>query len=540
MKYKGFTNLPVIIVAAFLIGSVSVSVAKSYNVYSAASERVNLTKLGQQLVENELDRIRSLNYDDVNWKKREASNSIDGFDYEIIVGKEYREDIGNTVMKHKPYTLNVYAGDENKALLSVSSEKVSRWYKSGSFDSSNSGIYDESGEKHEGTIKKTGPGSGYVFLKKGAKVIGDVEVYSETNGDLYIYGEIGIKGRKITIRQVGPKTASGYIRIDNTCKIFGDVEIENSSNGGLIIGMDLPRGYKISKRGSGTGYLKLHSNCVVGNNVVFYNDSSGAILVDNNVHVSDNLQIKRAGSSDALLVIDDNAVVRESFDINMDGNGKVYLLSYIRNTNLVINCRGSKNKIFKIHCDKLYGNVTFINESNGTLESFGSMTDGSVLTLKGSGNGGLKSFAAVDGKPIIINDTGGEIYFGSIVNLNSNNIISKIGTGKAPFTVHHGSFKGRFILDSNIDGGLFVIEGGIDPCVDNYRYPIMYDGVYVVCRGVGFNKVRFAWGLEVLGKVNIDFGDNKYEAFQRGNYNNGYEGCVNKVLEDGYTWKCTW
>ena len=529
--HKGFAELPVAVMSAALIGMVIVTSAAGYNLYDGAAVKVLQLRMARALADDEAERIRSAGYDDVVKIEKLNGKLSNGYVKEVALGKEYREDIGNSVLKHKPVTINVYDSESSFfPLVSVKTEKVSRWYKSGTFDKSDNGIYDETGEQHNGSIKKTGNGTGYVFLKKGAKINGDVEIYDETNGDIYISNSIGTSGKKTLIRHVGPSTGSGYIRLAESCTINGTVTFENSSNGGLIIETDIPDGTHIAKLGNGTGYLKLAKGSSFGKNVKVTNESSGPIVVNKNLNNYSHLI--RTGTSDGLLIM--NGYINGTIGVNMNDGGKLTMqASFYDGTN--INYSSSTNKALLVEGYRISGTISFVNDSKGNVAFYGKAGDGAKLLVSGSGNGKTQFYGILEGTGRIINDTSGYVYISSPVTLHDGKTIRKIGGGSGFLGLYDAEIKGDFTLDSDWSGQC-ISGGGVDPGVQKRVYPIFEDGVYVYARGKGVGRVRFAWKLNVLGRVNIDVTKNPTSSWGAGYYNNPGSGNVSQTLKDGYTY----
>ena len=529
---KGIVNLPLAIFSVMLVSLLSGSMFFGHNIYGSVMAKISAIKVARQLAANEMDRIRAVSYDDVSKEELAKIDSTGSFYREIVLGKEYREDIGNTVMKHKPVTLNIYGSPDSLfPLVSVKIEKVSRWYKSGSFDKSDGGIYDETGEQHKGTIKKTGKGTGYVFLKKDARVNGDVEIYDETNGDVYIYNSIGTPSGKTVIRHIGPSTSSGYIRLTESCSVSGTVILENSSNGGMIIDTALKDGTKVSKLGTGTGYLRLAKGCSLGTDVSVTNNSSGAIVVNGTL---ENLSVlTRNGSSDGLLIV--NGRVRGNVGIDMEESGKFYMNGTFYDGTKVA-YKSASNKSLTLNGSKVSGSSYFVNDSSGNVEFTGTISDGGSFIVSGSGNGKTFMGGKVEGTAYIINDTSGYISVSSRITIRDGKTIRKIGGGSGYLELSFADLRGSFTLDSDWYGQ-FVSEGGTDPGMQALRYPVIYDGVYVYARGKGLGRLRFSWGLDVLGRVNIDVSGSPKSSWNAGNYNNPQSGNVSQVLRDGYTYK---
>ena len=528
---KAFAQLPVTVLSAALIGTVMITSAVGYNLYDSAVNKAAQLRLARALAEDEAERIRSAGYDDIIKIEKPNGKLQNGYVKEIVLGKEYREDIGNSVLKHKPVTINVYDSESSFfPLVSIKTEKVSRWYKSGTFDKSDGGIYDETGEEHKGSIKKTGNGTGYVFLKKGAKVNGEVEIYDETNGDIYIYNSIGTSNKKTTIRHIGPATASGYIRLAQNCTINGTVTLENSSNGGLIIETAIPDGTHIAKLGGGTGYLRLAKGSALGKNVKVTNESSGSIVVNRNLN--NNSHLIRTGTSDSVLIMD--GYINGTIGVNMDDSGKLTMQnSFYDGTSL--NYSSSTNKALLAAGNKLSGMVSFVNNSKGNIVFTGKAGDGARLLVSGSGSGKTNFYGTLEGIGNIINDTPGSISIGSSITFHNEKTIRKLGGGRGYLSFNDALVKGDFTLDSDWDGEC-ISEGGIDPAVQKYVYPVFEDGVYVYARGKGVGRLRFAWKLNVLGRVNINVAKNPKQSWGAGYYNNPGSGNVSQILQDGYTY----
>lgn len=534
-KFNGVAFLPSMLLACGIIGCLSLSIPLGFNLYEKALSKVSSIRVAQQLADNELDRIRAVEYDDVVKVERVSDSNLLGYYKEVMLGKEYREDIGNTVMKHKPVTVNIYASvDDSFPLVSVKTEKVSRWYKSGTFDNSNLGVYDETGEQHKGTIKKTGNGTGYVFLKKGAKVNGDVEIYDETNGDFYIYNSVGTASEKTVIRRIGSIGSSGYISLLPSCHISGIVTLENISNGGLIIERDLKNNTYIKKAGAGTGYLKIAKGKALAGKYEFYNDSAGPIILNGVVYSG--APIIRKGDSDSLLSL--NGTVSGPLDLNLNGSGRVNLydtmtpdttVNYFCNTNKALNIYG---------CSKIKGNISVNNTSHGNVSLIScSMSDGAVLNVSGIGKGSLKIYSAgvVERKFNVINDTDGGIELSNV--LHDGKTLKKLGGGIGILSLQDGiKMAGDFTFD--YDGvGSFSVFRGWESITNSYRIPYLADGAYINFKGGSFSGGRLMRGVQVLGRVDIDTSANPYAYFSRGVYMNPYDKFADVIIADGAKFK---
>lgn len=504
---KAFAELPVAVMSAALIGTVIVTSAAGYNLYDSAAEKVSQLRMARALADDETERIRSAGYDDIVKIEKPNGKLQNGYVKEIALGKEYREDIGNSVLKHKPVTINVYDAESNLfPLVSIKTEKVSRWYKSGTFDKSNNGIYDETGEQHKGTIKKTGNGTGYVFLKKGAKVNGDVEIYDETNGDIYISNSIGTPGKKTLVRHVGPATASGYIRLAEGCKINGTVTLENSSNGGLIIETNLQDGMSISKTGTGTGYLKLESGSWVGKKVKVSNESSGAIILKGNLYSEST--INRTGNSDGLLITNKNFSLtsKSTLNIEMDNSGKVELSSQFKSCNMYYS--SNTNKTLALNWANLGDNIRFINNSNGKLKFDGTIPDNGEIIYCGTGSGYLSFAGIIEGKGIIENNTKGNINIDPKTILHNGKRILKIGGGTGYLDIGWNiDLKGDLTLDHD-GSGYFIISGNINATTKEPFYPSFVDGAYIKVIGKNYGGTQLGCNSDILGTVIFDYRNN--------------------------------
>ena len=525
---QGFVELPVAVMSAALIGTVIVMSAAGYNLYDSAAGKVSQLRMARALADDEAERIRSAGYDDVVKIEKPNGKLSNGYVKEIALGKEYREDIGNSVLKHKPVIINVYDSESSFfPLVSVKTEKVSRWYKSGTFDTSNMGVYDETGEQHKGSIKKTGNGTGYVFLKKGAKVNGEVEIYDETNGDIYISNSIGTSGKKTLIRHVGPATGSGYIRLADSCTINGTVTLENSSNGGLIIETNIPDGTHIAKLGSGTGYLKLAKGSSLGKNVKVTNESAGPIVVNKNLN--NNSHLIRTGTSDGLLIM--NGYINGIVEVHMDIAGNVNM-NYTFSNKTIINYESNTNKGLNISGSRVGGTVTIVNDSLGQLIMGGTMTNGCKLKVSGIGNGDIKMYGIVEGLANIINDTDGYILIHESVKILDGKTFKKIGGGNGYMQLSVGTFLGDFTLDSDWSG-FFVCTGGRDSVAGIIRTPVFCDGAYICARGKGLSRLALVYGLQVLGKATFDVSAHPTRGFWLGQYDQS-DGVYDLILPDGY------
>ena len=502
---KAFAELPVAVMSAALIGTIIVTSAAGYNLYDSAAGKVSQLRMARALADDEAERIRSAGYDDVVKIEKPNGKLSNGYVKEIALGKEYREDIGNSVLKHKPVTINVYDSESSFfPLASVKTEKVSRWYKSGTFDKSDNGIYDETGEQHKGSIKKTGTGTGYVFLKKGAKVNGDVEIYNETNGDIYIYNSIGSSSGKTVIKHVGSSTASGYIRLNPSCVINGTVTLENTSNGGMILENKIPQGAYISKTGSGTGYLKLTSTADISNNkITINNESSGAIIINGTMY--SNSILNRTGTSDSLLTLANNSSIRPNRTVNIEMNdsGSVYLEGTFYNNNIFYS--SNSNKQLLLRGGSLKENSRFINNSKGNLKFYGTILNNGVLHYYGSGAGYLSFSGTVEGQGIVENNTRGYIVVASAVSLKDNKKIIKTGGGTGYLEIAaYTDLKGDFTLDSD-STGYCRFWGSTNLTTQIPQYPSIADGAYIKMVGKNYGGVQFIYNCDVLGSVNLDF-----------------------------------
>ena len=527
---KAFAELPIAVMSAVLVGTVIVTSAAGYNLYDSAVGKVLQLRMARALADDEAERIRSAGYDDVVKIEKPNGTLSNGYVEEVVLGKEYREDIGNSVLKHKPVTINVYDSESSFfPLVSVKTEKVSRWYKSGTFDNSNLGVYDETGEQHKGTIKKTGNGTGYVFLKKGAKINGDVEIYDETNGDIYISNAIGTPGKKTLIRHVGPATGSGYIRLAESCTINGTVTLENSSNGGLIIETNISDGSHIAKLGSGTGYLKLAKGSSLGKNVKVTNESAGPIVVYGTLFNGSILT--RNGNSDGVLTVIGS--VNGNVGIEMVESGRLNLQGTCQNSTNV-KYVSSTNQLLQLTATKIKGNVYITNNSKGGCTFTGIMTDGCSLNINGVGRGKTFMHGTVEGRANIINDTGG--YISVSVPIKDGKTITKTGGGTGYLAIGTGILKGDFTLDSDASGR-FIFSAATEAETKVYRQPVIEDGVYVKIRGKLKGFARFWIGVQVLGSMDIDVTSNPNVNLSWGYFQNGYSGYVDQIIPDGYTYK---
>ena len=524
----GFAELPIAVMSAALVGTVIITSAAGYNLYDGAAVKVSQLRMARALADDETERIRSAGYDDVVKIEKPNGKLSNGYVKEIALSKEYREDIGNSVLKHKPVTINIYDSESSYfPLVSVKTEKISRWYKSGTFDKSDNGIYDETGEQHKGTIKKTGNGTGYVFLKKGAKVNGDVEIYDETNGDIYISNAIGTPGKKTLIRHVGPTTGSGYIRLAESCTINGAVTLENSSNGGLIIETNIPDGTHIAKLGTGTGYLKLAKGSSLGKNVKVTNESSGPIVV--NKCLNNNSHLIRTGTSDGLLIM--NGYINGTVEVHMNIAGNIEMKdAFLDKT--VINYKSSTNKGLNISGSCVKGSITIVNDSLGQLIMQGTMTDNCKLKVSGVGNGAVKMYGIVEGSANIINDTDGYILIREPVKILDGKTFKKIGSGNGYMDLVRGTFLGDFTLDSDWSG-YFTSTGGRDSMAGIIREPIFCDGAYICARGRGLSRLALVYGLQVLGRATFDVSNSPTRGFWLGQYDQ-FNGVYDLILPDGY------
>ena len=529
---KGMVNLPAAIFSVVLVSLVSGSMFFGHNIYGSVMANISMVKVARQLAANETDRIRAVSYDDVSKEELSEIAGTGSFYREIILGKEYREDIGNTVMKHKPVTVNIYGlPDSLFPLVSVKTEKVSRWYKSGSFDKSDGGIYDETGEQHKGTIRKTGNGTGYVFLKKGAQVNGDVEIYDETNGDVYIYNSIGTPSGKTVIRHIGPSTSSGYIRLTESCSVSGTVTLENSSNGGMIIETVLKNGTYIKKSGNGTGYLKLVDGSVVSNTEI-YNESGGAVLVKGTL--SNGSVLWRSGNSDSLLTL--NGCVDGKLSVEMDNSGKVVLNDkFADGTNIFYS--SNTNKGLTLSGTNIRGSVKFVNNSLGLLSVAGLMSDGCELLSSGSGSGAVYINGIVEGKVKIQNDTSG--FIRSYTTFHNGKTIKKIGggTGYLEFANSLVNIEGDFTLDNDGSGSV-RFWGRSNFATKLLEIPVAVDGAYIYSRGGNYGGFQFVGFCDILGRINLDFSKRPSTYTFWGKYDNRASNPLNKtILQDGYSYK---
>ena len=534
---QGFAELPIAVMSAALIGTVIVTSAAGYNLYDSAAGKVSQLRMARALADDEAERIRSAGYDDVVKIEKPNGKLSNGYIKEVALGKEYREDIGNSVLKHKPVIINLYDSESSYfPLVSVRIDKVSRWYKSGTFDKSEGGIYDETGEVHKGSIKKTGNGTGYVFLKKGAKVNGDVEIYDETNGDIYISNSIGKPGEKTVIRHVGPATGSGYIRLAEGCKINGTVTLENSSNGGLIIETNIPDGTHIAKLGNGTGYLKIEQSAFIGKNVVINNESSGPIIIRKNSSIYTNSKINRTGNSDSILIIDNNCSIQnKTINIEMNNSGKVTLTSSFK-TDKYIYYSSSTNKSLTLNGYNLGNSIRLINNSNGALQYQGKAPDDSELTYCGIGTGYLKFAGKLERKGTIENNTQGYILIGSETILHDSKKITKTGGGTGYLEISsYVDLKGDFTLD-NDGSGYCRFYGSTNPTTQIRQFPSIADGAYIKVTGGNYGGIQFIYNCDILGDVNLNFSQKPSKYIFWGNSVNS---AARKVLKDGYTYTAT-
>ena len=531
-KENGFAQLPVTVLSVALIAAVMLTSVVGYNLYDGAANKAAQLRMARVLAEDEAERIRSAGYDDIIKIEKPDGKLQNGYVKEIALGKEYREDIGNSVLKHKPVTINVYDSESSFfPLVSIKTEKVSRWYKSGTFDKSDGGIYDETGEEHKGSIKKTGNGTGYVFLKKGAKINGDVEIYDETNGDIYIYNSIGTPGKKTVIRHVGPATASGYIRLAQGCTINGTVTLENSSNGGLIIEAKIPTNAYIGKLGSGTGYLRLSSTSNIGQNVKVTNESSGPIVI-NNGSLMTNCHLIRSGASDELLTVD--GILYGTVGIDMVDSGKITLQGYFyTDNNTVVHYSSPKRKSLKVNGGSIAGHLYIENNSSGTVTASPKTTDGSRFVLNGNGTGSFSLGCVLDGTAYLVNETSGYIAVTRSVEFPSGKTIKKIGGGSGYLAFNGGILKGDITLDSDWSGEIFS-ENFTETTVGLLRQPVFADGAYLYYRGASSGRSRYCGGVQVMGRVNVH-ASTTVKSWDVGRYLNGAEGYIDTILKDGYT-----
>ena len=531
---KAFAQLPVTIMSAALIAAVMLTSAVGYNLYDSAVSKAAQLRLARALAEDEAERIRSAGYDDVVKIEKPNGKLQNGYVKEITLGKEYREDIGNSVLKHKPVTINVYDSETSFfPLVSVKTEKVSRWYKSGTFDKSDGGIYDETDEEHKGSIKKTGNGTGYVFLKKGAKVNGEVEIYDETNGDIYIYNSIGTPDKKTVIRHVGPATASGYIRLEPTCTIEGTVTLENSSNGGMILANNLQNGLHFTKTGSGTGYLKVEQSIFIGQNVTISNESSGPIIIQKGSNIYSNSKINRTGSSDSILMLAQGGSLQgKTINIEMDNSGKVTLTSSFK-TDKNIYYSSSTNKSLTLSGYNLGSSIRLINNSNGALKYEGKAPDNSELIYQGTGAGYLKFAGTLEGKGTIENNTQGYILIGSETILHDNKKITKTGGGTGYLEISsYVDLKGNFTLD-NDGSGYCRFYGSTNPITQIRQFPSIADSAYIKAIGKNYGGIQFIYNCDILGSVNLDFSQKPSTYIFWGNNTNND---TRRILQDGFTY----
>lgn len=529
---QGFAELPVAVMSAALVGTVIVTSAVGYNLYDGAAVKVLQLRMARVLAADEAERIRSVGYDDIVKIEKPNGKLSNGYVKEIALGKEYREDIGNSVLKHKPVTINLYDSESSFfPLVSVKTEKVSRWYKSGTFDKSEGGIYDETGEVHKGSIKKTGNGTGYVFLKKGAKVNGDVEIYDETNGDIYISNSIGKLGEKTVIRHVGPATGSGYIRLAEGCTINGTVTLENSSNGGMVIETSIPRNAYIAKLGSGTGFLRLSGSSHIGQNVKVTNGSSGPIVI-NNGSLMTNCHLIRTGASDDLLTVD--GILYGTVGIDMVDAGKVTLTGYYYAEHAsVVHYSSPQRKSLSVSGNAIAGNLYIENNSNGKVIADPKTTDGSRFVLSGSGTGYFSLSCVLNGTAYFVNETPGYISMSRAVDFPAGKTIKKIGGGSGYLKFYGGILKGDFTLDSDWSGEIFA-ENCTESAIGLLRKPVFADGAYLYYRGASSGRSRLFAGLQVLGRINV-YASTTNKSWDIGNYLNASAGYVDLILKDGYT-----
>ena len=528
---QGFAELPIAVMSAALIGTVIVTSAAGYNLYDSAAGKVSQLRMARALADDEAERIRSAGYDDVVKIEKPNGKLSNGYVKEVALGKEYREDIGNSVLKHKPVTIKVYDSEASFfPLVSVKTEKVSRWYKSGTFDKSNNGIYDETGEQHKGSIKKTGNGTGYVFLKKGAKVNGDVEIYDETNGDIYISNSIGKPGEKTVIRHVGPSTGSGYIRLAESCTINGTVTLENSSNGGMIIETAIPRNAYIAKLGSGTGFLRFSASSHIGQNVKVTNSSSGPIVVNDSL--MNDCHLTRSGASDDLLSVD--AVLYGTVGIDMIDAGKVTLTGYYYAENAsVVHYSSPQRKSLSVSGNAIAGNLYIENNSNGKVIADPKTTDGSRFVLSGSGTGYFSLSCVLNGTAYLVNETPGYISMSRAVDFPAGKTIKKTGGGSGYLAFYGGILKGDFTLDSDWSGEIFA-ENWDEYAIGLLRKPVFADGAYLYYRGASSGRSRLFAGLQVLGRLNV-YASTTNKSWDIGNYLNASAGYVDAILKAGYS-----
>ena len=529
---KAFAELPLAVMSAVLVGTVIVMSAAGYNLYDRATEKVSQLRMARALADDEAERIRSAGYDDVIKIEKPNGKLSNGYVKEVALGKEYREDIGNSVLKHKPVTINIFDSESSYfPLVSVRTDKVSRWYKSGTFDKSDNGIYDETGEQHNGSLKKTGNGTGYVFLKKGAKVNGEVEIYDETNGDIYISNSIGTPGEKTVIRHVGPATGSGYIRLAESCTINGTVTFENSSNGGLIIETNISDGTHVAKLGSGTGYLKFSKGSTIGNTVKVTNESSGPIVVVG--RLADKCHLVRTGSGDGLLYIEGTiSGLNGPQNITMEDSGSIFLYQTLRGTN--VKYRSTTGQRLNLYCNKLSGNVAFVNDSYGYITMTGTMADGAQLNISGNGAGYfyMDTLGKITGTVSVINDTDGCISYNTV--FPEGKILKKIGGGSGSLTIG-ALVKIEGDLTYDCDGiGAFTMWSNWDTLLNMYRCPRLVDGSYIYFYGKPTKGGRLFRGVEVLGRINIDASQHPNIYFSEGTYMNNPDKEVNRILQDGY------
>ncbi len=525
---KGVASMPIVIIASCLTGLISYSVFKGVLSFGNAAIKIDEMRVAQQIAANEIDRIRAVNYDSIVAVEKTKSDDAEGYYKEIILSKEYREDLGNTTMKHKPIVVNIYKDDSFLPLVTLRGDKVSRWYHSGSFDDSDNGIYDETDTTHEGSIHKTGPGTGYVFLKKGSSIDGEVEIYDETNGDIYIYNSLGTASSKTVIKHIGPSTSSGYIRLAETCTVSGTVTFENSSNGGIIAEGNL-NNVNIIKRGNGLGYLLLGKNSKINGTVQVYNESDGAIVV--NGTIADGAALTRTGSSESLLIINGN--ITGNVTINMDNSGKVTITGPCKD-NLKVNYSSSTNKPLLLSAYKVSGNVNFVNSSKGAIEFSGTMTNGCSLNVSGKGDGTLYILknAVIKKRASIVNDTSG--YISLDMDIKDNAVIRKLGSNIGSMSISSSViFEGSFTLYSD-GSGYYSSFGNFDVSVNDWRMPIFADGAYIYVKGSQYGIVRFVDSIKVLGRVNVDVSKNPYKSLYVSTYGNG--NLNYNVIPDGYTY----
>lgn len=526
--HRGVASIPSAILASFIIGLASITTFKSINVVDNIVNKVGDIRVAQQVAQSEMERIRTLNYNDVIKLEKVPAEEVTGFVKELVLEKEYREDIANTVMKHKPFALKIFKSGIDIPLVTIKGEKTSRWYKSGSFDNSDMGIYDETGIVHAGSIRKTGYGTGYVFLKKGSQINGNIEIYDETNGDIYIYNSLGSASADTLIRHIGPSTSSGYIKLAPSCTVSGTVTFENSSNGGMIIENSL-RNVKISKTGNGTGYLMLSKGSSVGGNVEVYNESGGSIVLKGTL--ADGCVLRRTGNSEGLLTI--NGTVRGNVTINMEDSGKVNINGTCYDgTNITY--KSGTNKSLTLTASNIRGNVSIFNNSMGTLTVNNKMSDGSILNVSGTGIGSNYMYGVVDGTVNLVNNTSG--YMSISVPIKSGKTVTKTGGGSGYLEIASGILEGDFTLDSD-GSGRFYFSRGYEYELGQYRQPWLADGVYVKIRGkiIGFS--RFWVGVQAFGYMDIDVTNNPLTNLSWGYYQNGYNNYSDYIVQDGYRYR---